>query len=54
MDPEQVLRWADLAMYRAKAGGKSRYAMFEGWMGGEPSGPGGWRRSCTGRSRTAS
>ncbi len=33
MDPEQVLRWADLAMYRAKAAGKSRYAMFEGWMG---------------------
>ena len=33
MDPEQVLRWADLAMYRAKAAGTSRYAMFEGWMG---------------------
>ena len=33
MDPEQVLRWADLAMYRAKAAGNSRYAMFEGWMG---------------------
>ena len=33
MDPEQVLRWADLAMYRAKASGTSRYAMFEGWMG---------------------
>jgi len=36
-DPEQVLRFADLAMYRAKAAGKSRYAVFEGGMGeGQP------------------
>jgi diguanylate cyclase (GGDEF)-like protein/PAS domain S-box-containing protein len=32
-DPEQILGFADLAMYRAKAAGKSRYAVFEGWMG---------------------
>ena len=44
MDPEQVLRWADLAMYRAKAAGKSRYAMFEGWMGDNHPDRGGLER----------
>jgi diguanylate cyclase (GGDEF)-like protein/PAS domain S-box-containing protein len=34
-DLEAILRNADLAMYRAKAAGKSRYALFEGWMGEE-------------------
>jgi hypothetical protein len=28
-DPEAVLRDADIAMYRAKAGGKARYALFD-------------------------
>ena len=41
VDPEGILRDADQAMYTAKAGGKSRYAVFEGWMRGEPSGAGG-------------
>ena len=27
-----MLGEADLAMYRAKAAGKSRYALFESWM----------------------
>jgi diguanylate cyclase (GGDEF)-like protein/PAS domain S-box-containing protein len=31
-DPDQMLGEADLAMYRAKAAGKSRYALFESWM----------------------
>ena len=31
-DPEAILHSADVAMYRAKAAGKSRYALFEGWM----------------------
>jgi diguanylate cyclase (GGDEF)-like protein/PAS domain S-box-containing protein len=31
-EPEQMLGDADLAMYRAKAAGKSRYALFETWM----------------------
>jgi diguanylate cyclase (GGDEF)-like protein/PAS domain S-box-containing protein len=31
-EPEALLGDADLAMYRAKAAGKSRYAMFESWM----------------------
>ena len=30
--PDQMLGEADLAMYRAKAAGKSRYALFESWM----------------------
>jgi diguanylate cyclase (GGDEF)-like protein/PAS domain S-box-containing protein len=32
IEPEEVIGDADLAMYRAKAAGKSRYAMFESWM----------------------
>ncbi len=32
VEPDQMLGDADLAMYRAKAAGKSRYAMFETWM----------------------
>ena len=31
-EPDQMLGEADLAMYRAKAAGKSRYAVFETWM----------------------
>jgi diguanylate cyclase (GGDEF)-like protein/PAS domain S-box-containing protein len=31
-EPDEVLGDADLAMYRAKAAGKSRYALFETWM----------------------
>jgi diguanylate cyclase (GGDEF)-like protein/PAS domain S-box-containing protein len=31
-EPGQMLGEADLAMYRAKAAGKSRYALFESWM----------------------
>jgi diguanylate cyclase (GGDEF)-like protein/PAS domain S-box-containing protein len=31
-EPDQMLGDADLAMYRAKAAGKSRYALFEPWM----------------------
>jgi diguanylate cyclase (GGDEF)-like protein/PAS domain S-box-containing protein len=31
-EPDQMLGEADLAMYRAKAAGKSRYALFESWM----------------------
>jgi EAL domain-containing protein (putative c-di-GMP-specific phosphodiesterase class I) len=31
-EPDQMLGEADLAMYRAKAAGKSRYALFENWM----------------------
>jgi diguanylate cyclase (GGDEF)-like protein/PAS domain S-box-containing protein len=31
-DPDDMLGEADMAMYRAKAGGKSRYALFESWM----------------------
>jgi diguanylate cyclase (GGDEF)-like protein/PAS domain S-box-containing protein len=31
-DPDRMLGEADLAMYRAKAAGKSRYALFESWM----------------------
>ncbi len=33
LEPDEMLGEADLAMYRAKAAGKSRYALFEGWMG---------------------
>jgi diguanylate cyclase (GGDEF)-like protein/PAS domain S-box-containing protein len=32
IEPDQILGDADLAMYRAKAAGKSRYALFETWM----------------------
>ena len=32
VDPDEMLGDADLAMYRAKAAGKSRYAVFESWM----------------------
>jgi diguanylate cyclase (GGDEF)-like protein/PAS domain S-box-containing protein len=32
VDPDAVIADADLAMYRAKAAGKSRYSMFQGWM----------------------
>jgi diguanylate cyclase (GGDEF)-like protein/PAS domain S-box-containing protein len=32
IDADQMLGEADLAMYRAKAAGKSNYAMFESWM----------------------
>jgi diguanylate cyclase (GGDEF)-like protein/PAS domain S-box-containing protein len=32
IEPDQVLGEADVAMYRAKAAGKSRYALFETWM----------------------
>jgi diguanylate cyclase (GGDEF)-like protein/PAS domain S-box-containing protein len=35
VDPDDILRDADHAMYTAKAAGKSRYAMFEGWMGAD-------------------
>jgi diguanylate cyclase (GGDEF)-like protein/PAS domain S-box-containing protein len=31
-DPDEMLGEADMAMYRAKAAGKSRYALFESWM----------------------
>jgi diguanylate cyclase (GGDEF)-like protein/PAS domain S-box-containing protein len=31
-EPDEMLGDADLAMYRAKAAGKSRYALFESWM----------------------
>ena len=31
-EPDEMLGDADLAMYRAKAAGKSRYAQFETWM----------------------
>ena len=31
-EPNEMLGEADLAMYRAKAAGKSRYALFETWM----------------------
>ena len=31
-EPDEMLGEADLAMYRAKAAGKSRYALFETWM----------------------
>jgi diguanylate cyclase (GGDEF)-like protein/PAS domain S-box-containing protein len=31
-EADQMLGEADLAMYRAKAAGKSRYALFESWM----------------------
>jgi diguanylate cyclase (GGDEF)-like protein/PAS domain S-box-containing protein len=31
-EPDEMLGEADMAMYRAKAAGKSRYALFEGWM----------------------
>jgi diguanylate cyclase (GGDEF)-like protein/PAS domain S-box-containing protein len=31
-EPDEVLGDADLAMYRAKAAGKSRYTLFESWM----------------------
>lgn len=41
IDPESILRDADQAMYTAKAGGKSRYAIFEGWMRGDPTSEGG-------------
>jgi diguanylate cyclase (GGDEF)-like protein/PAS domain S-box-containing protein len=32
VEPDEMVGEADLAMYRAKAAGKSRYAMFESWM----------------------
>jgi diguanylate cyclase (GGDEF)-like protein/PAS domain S-box-containing protein len=32
VEPDEMLGDADLAMYRAKAAGKSRYALFETWM----------------------
>jgi diguanylate cyclase (GGDEF)-like protein len=32
IEPDEMLGDADLAMYRAKAAGKSRYALFENWM----------------------
>jgi diguanylate cyclase (GGDEF)-like protein/PAS domain S-box-containing protein len=35
VDPEEILRDADHAMYTAKAAGKSRYALFEGWIGAD-------------------
>jgi diguanylate cyclase (GGDEF)-like protein/PAS domain S-box-containing protein len=31
-EPDEMLGEADMAMYRAKAAGKSRYALFETWM----------------------
>ena len=31
-EPDEMLGEADLAMYRAKAAGKSRYTLFETWM----------------------
>ena len=31
-EPDEMLGEADMAMYRAKAAGKSRYALFESWM----------------------
>ena len=31
-EPDVMLGEADMAMYRAKAAGKSRYALFESWM----------------------
>ena len=44
VDPEVILGDADRAMYRAKAAGKSRYALFEGWMGDDAAEPGGLER----------
>jgi diguanylate cyclase (GGDEF)-like protein/PAS domain S-box-containing protein len=32
IEPDEMLGDADLAMYRAKAAGKSRYTVFESWM----------------------
>ena len=32
VDPESIIGDADLAMYRAKAAGRSHYAVFESWM----------------------
>ena len=32
LDPESIIGDADLAMYRAKAAGRSHYAVFESWM----------------------
>ena len=43
-DSEEVLSRADEAMYRAKAAGKSRYSLFEGWMAGGHADPGGLER----------
>jgi diguanylate cyclase (GGDEF)-like protein/PAS domain S-box-containing protein len=40
-DPEAILRDADRAMYKAKAAGKSRYALVDGWVTGDVSGHGG-------------
>jgi diguanylate cyclase (GGDEF)-like protein/PAS domain S-box-containing protein len=34
-DSEAILRDADRAMYKAKAAGKSRYALFDGWLSGD-------------------
>jgi diguanylate cyclase (GGDEF)-like protein/PAS domain S-box-containing protein len=31
-EPDEMLAEADMAMYRAKAAGKSHYALFESWM----------------------
>jgi diguanylate cyclase (GGDEF)-like protein/PAS domain S-box-containing protein len=31
-EPDEMVGEADMAMYRAKAAGKSRYALFESWM----------------------
>ena len=38
VDPEAILRDADRAMYKAKAAGKSRYALFDGWIAGNVHG----------------
>ncbi len=43
-EPDEMLGDADLAMYRAKAAGKSRYAVFESWMRTEDADPGGLER----------
>ena len=47
-NPDQLLKNADLALYRAKADGRGTYRFFETGMD-RPRGPGGfWRTICAG------
>ena len=50
-EPDEVLGDADLAMYRAKGAGKSRYAMFETWMRAGETDQTALERELRGRSR---